>query len=201
MEEKKYNININDTIENLLILRNEVSNSKQKRKIDKTIDDFKKMFNKLYYYAFYDYRFMAGNSNKIIDDLKNIHDKKGLRLIFIKIPELILSVYNEDSTKKESILKLIIEIKELIKQKPLAFKTLTPYIIDDFIIVITNKKNTQEIYDELKKLKNNYPNLNGHIYYTKYEKISSKINKNINICITNVLKVTKEKNTDENYQE
>ncbi len=190
MSEKEY-INVAEGITRIRALKDELPNSKAKRNLEKTTNNIKKTYDKLYYYAFYDYRFKACNYNKLLEDFKSLRTKAKAKLVFIRIPGLIRSAYS-DSQKKERIESFINLLKDKIKEDNNKFLFNSVYLIDNYLVLVVNTKYIEEIYYFVKNNKDNF-NLDAGVYFVKYEHMSSKVNKNIDMCIKEAIKVTKEK--------
>lgn len=198
---KKDYINVAEGITKIRALKDDLSNSKAKRNLEKTTNNIKKTYDKLFYYAFYDYRFKVCNYNKLLEDFKTLGVKAKAKLIFIRVPGLVRSAYY-DNSKKERINSLISLLKRKIKDDSEKFLFDLVYLIDNYLVLAVDTKYVEEIYYYVKNNKDSF-NLDIGVYYVKYNHISSKINKNIDLCIKNAIKVTKEKlyeNKQQNQQ-
>lgn len=199
MAKKEYN-NVAEGIKRIKKLRDELTNSKTKRIFDKTTVNIKQTFDKLYYYAFYDYRFKTCNYNKLLEDIKMESEmqKPKFSLLFIKVSDMIKNYYTNNEKKKE-ILFLIEALKSQISNQSDKIHYKNIYSIDNFLIIAMKKDCADEIYKDFKKVKNNY-NLNINVCYVKYIHNSAKINKNIETCMKEVSKIIKEKRNERAYE-
>lgn len=192
-------VNVADAISNIRLLKDDITNSKARRKFDKSVAQIKQSFDKLYYYAFFDYRFGTCNYNKLLEDIKSEDVKPKVKFIFIRVPGMIRAYYH-DGQKKENILNFINVLKNKIKDENKKFHYKNVYTIDNFIILVVEKEYIEEVYYSIKEIKNDY-NLDLGIHYVKYENTSAKVSKNIENCINVAIKVTKEKIHDEKSRE
>lgn len=179
-----------DALEELYKIRNEIPSSKTRRKIDKSIEELKRVMNKFYYHAFYDYRFECCNYNKLLDDIKALEEKKGFKLLFVRIPGMTRSFYLKNQVLDE-IMTLISEYKNYINSNREKFATPNIYIVDNYIVCIPRTKYVQEVYYNFKEKKETHGD-NFGIVYVSYHAYSSKVNKNINFCIQEAIRITKE---------
>lgn len=188
-------VNVADAISNIRLLKDDITNSKARRKFDKSVGQIKQSFDKLYYYAFFDYRFETCNYNKLLEDFKCEFEKPKVKLLFIRVPGMIRTFYHEGH-KKEKIVDLINILKNKIKDESNKFHFKNVYTIDNFIVLVVKSDFIEEVYYSIKELKNDF-DLDLGLYWIKYESSSAKTSKNIEYCINQAIKVTKEKKHDE----
>lgn len=181
-------LGVQEAVSEINSLKSELINSKAKRNFDKTTKKIKCVYDKLYYYSFFDYRFRTGNYNKLLEDLKHYQGKLKTKLLFLRIPDMVKAIYSV-SNRKNMIAKFIENLKEYVKKNSNKFLFPYVYTIDDFVILVVKKEFVENVYYEIKKGKKSY-NLQIGMYFVKYETLSSKVNKNIDICIAEALKVT-----------
>lgn len=196
---KKEFLNVQENIRKMKLLRDELPNSKARRNFDKATINIKRNYDKLYYYAFFDYRFETCNYNKLLEDIKfdSIQGKPKFKLLFIRVPGMVRSYYN--SPEKKVLIKSLIErLKKYIQEKNDAFKYNFLYSIDNFLVMAIEKDDITEVYNDVKKIKEEYVTLDTGMYFVKYTSTSSKINKNIDACINEAIKITKEKQHENN---
>ncbi len=191
-------LGIPEAMSEIRSLKTELMNSKAKRNFDKTTNKIKRVYDKLYYYSFYDYRFHTCNYNKLLEDLKHYQGKLKTQLLFLKIPDMVKAIYSV-SNRKNMIAKFIERLQSYVKKNSNKFIFPFVYTIDDFAILAVKKEYIENVYYDIKRGKKSY-NLQIGMYFVKYESITSKVNKNIDICIAEALKVTGGKNNEEDEE-
>lgn len=174
-------INLKYAFNNLARLETELNANKDKKTHTKVTEQFKQNFDKLYFYAFYDYRFKIANETKLLDDLKTIDKSLKPRFIFINVKKMIDKYYQGE---EDAIFDYINLVKTIIKKYSLVFKDI--YIVNNFLVIVTNSKNVEKLYYELKDRKDNF---NFGICYVKYKTPSIKTNKNFKLCVNQAYKI------------
>ena len=162
-------------------LERDLNNKKDKKNHTRVTENFKKNFDKLYFYAYYDSKLKIPNINKLSDDIKEFRETSKMRLIFLNITKLSNNFYIGG---KEKIEAFINEIKE----NELFKKSLYPniYYHSGYLILLANRNDVEKYYYTLKKIKCNYA---SGICYVKYSKLSSKDSKNLTMCFTKAAKI------------
>lgn len=166
-----------DTIfEDLDTVRKELT-GKSKRKCQSIKEDIKQMYDKLFFEAYNDKRFLLRNYNKLILDLENM-EKQKVYLMMIHIPKLQNEYFN-DENKLAIATSFINKIKDISrKEQGCLFKS--AYIASDYIIIIVDKENINRIYSMIKSIKEENHNYSEYqLYFNRYEFLSSSVNKNL----------------------
>lgn len=190
MSKNRKSIVLSNTFYELEELKKDIPNAKLKRKIDKHLIEFKRLIDKCYYNAYYDYRFNCSNYNKLLEDVSQLESKQGFKLLFIRVDGLTRSYYMQNSIYNKAMTMLDDLKKYQFKNKD-CFKTNSIYVVDNFIVLVVRNKYIGNIYQDLKVIKNKYSQ-NFGIVYTSYNKISSKVSKCLNYAICEAIRITQD---------
>lgn len=157
------------------------------------------LFDAQYNKSNYDRKFYLCNYTKLINDIKDV-EKENFYIIFIKIPNLSIDFHinDENTINNQAFINTVRSRKdELMIIKNSIYKT------SDFIVMLSRKKDVNDVYNELKKIKKFNKNWSGyHMTYIHFKKISSKTSKNFSYCVkqaNNIFEGENKKNQDNEW--
>lgn len=174
-----------DKVNSLIdMVKKELPQGKTKKKCETLRKEIKKIYDRLYYEAFYDKRFQVCNYKHLLEDLDLLKKQKA-HLIFVRIPNIIREYYNGEQ-KAEIQLKFINELKNIARNEDgMIFRKV--YLVGEYLLLICGKEHCDYIYKKIAKLKlSDSHTQNYQMYHTKYTYTSVKSNKNLSECIKKV---------------